>query len=1220
MMTSILTRALDPTQRRGCAFARSIARVFRNHIRAVVVALVVSLLVAAMFSAPSAEGAADLPPKLLPEGDPTNLVVSAISNTTISLSWTAAGEGAAHYRVERSENISGPFVFVQNVTGTTFTDTTVTSLHAYLYRVIAVTADACPSVPSNVALGTAISFEFSTLSGQRIKAQHLHDVRTAINAVRAVANLPSANWTRGTLTNLEIRAEDVLEMRTRLDEALNALEILIDPYQDPNLIAGANGTPIKAIHIEQLQTRSTRGVFTTPNPLVSSSALSEIGAFDPPITLPLVPVHLSVLPDGRVLFWGRDRSMVGNRVNEASGKSEAYIWNVDAGSNKTDLAVFRPSESKWYITSQTGAVRVVPWGLGGDRPVTGDYDGDGSADLAVFRPSNGLWSIVNSSNGTVTEIVFGTNGDVPVQGDYDQDGKTDLAIFRPSNSTWHIRKSSNPNGPDMVQQWGESGDVPVPGDYDQDRKTDIAIFRPSQNKWHILKSSSSSSNPSAMIAFFGEAQDVVAPGDYSGDGATDLAVYRPRDGKWYIRNIVTDANQNFFVGQAVSAVVAPGDYDGDGKTDAAIFRPLEGNWQIRNSSNEITEIKSWGQNGDIPVPKDYDGMLRVANTTTNVFCSGHSFLPDGRLLVIGGHKDVEADGDGETHINIFDFRSNSWVKGPDMNNGRWYPYNVTLGSGKTLIVSGSYFQQPTDPSTRKVNTVPQIYNPGTGCLEDDPIDAGDEFFSLYPFLHLRPDGKVVQIQSPAIVNVDGRLEVVDDRRSRLFDPDPPTGPWLPFGSTRSEHSSGSAVVFESGRKVLVVGGFTDENLEAVTPSREAEYIDLQAPNASWTRVPPMNSKRAYHTATILPDGKVLVTGGVSCPGSNNIDCDDGAAMDAEMWDPTSNPACLTQIPWRTMARQSKVRAYHSTAALLPDGRVLVAGGGSPGAVGETDFNGRVIQDLRTSQAKLFGNKTVELYSPPYLFSGARPVINSAPASIFYGQTFFVGTSNDGDTPKVSLVRLASVTHGFNQDQRHLFLSTPSSNASGINVTAPTDSKICPPGYYMLFVLNNGVPSIAKIVRVGPASIFLTEAPQTTADGQGSTWEQGVEFSSSVNGQITHIRFWKAANEMPGNHFGRIWTATGNPLVPLAVAPFTCETASGWQQAELQTPLQITAGVRYRVSYNARTVAKTPNALDSPITIGPLTVWDSWFSQNAGTFPSTRSHSNLFADIVFKPGP
>ena len=91
---------------------------------------------------------------------------------------------------------------------------------------------------------------------------------------------------------------------------------------------------------------------------------------------------------------------------------------------------------------------------------------------------------------------------------------------------------------------------------------------------------------------------------------------------------------------------------------------------------------------------------------------------------------------------------------------------------------------------------------------------------------------------------------------------------------------------------------------------------------------------------------------------------------------------------------------------------------------------------------------------------------------------------------------------------------------GINITLPNDLNRFPPGYYMLFVLNNGVPSMAKIVSVGSTSIFLKEPPETTATGQGLTWEQGMEFSTSVNGQITHIRFWKAAGET-GVHTGRM---------------------------------------------------------------------------------------------------
>jgi hypothetical protein len=125
----------------------------------------------------------------------------------------------------------------------------------------------------------------------------------------------------------------------------------------------------------------------------------------------------------------------------------------------------------------------------------------------------------------------------------------------------------------------------------------------------------------------------------------------------------------------------------------------------------------------------------------------------------------------------------------------------------------------------------------------------------------------------------------------------------------------------------------------------------------------------------------------------------------------------------------------------------------------------------------------------------------------------------------------------------------------------------------------------------------------------------MEFSSSVNGQITHIKFWKALGEPSGNHWGRIWSANG---LLLASALFTNETASGWQVAQLQTPLPINAHVRYKVTYNVHNVvAKTFSALDNPITSGPLVAWGSSFSTPAGSFPTTGSTSNLFADVIFK---
>jgi galactose oxidase len=140
-----------------------------------------------------------------------------------------------------------------------------------------------------------------------------------------------------------------------------------------------------------------------------------------------------------------------------------------------------------------------------------------------------------------------------------------------------------------------------------------------------------------------------------------------------------------------------------------------------------------------------------------------------------------------------------------------------------------------------------------------------------------------------------------------------------------------------------------------------------------------------------------------------------------------------------MASYSSYRGYHSVAVLLPNGRVLSAGGNySPNA---------------------------EIYSPPYLFKGQRPAITSTPANVRYGQTFLIGTADSASIAKVTWIRLSSVTHAFNQNQRINFLSFAAA-ANGLNVRAPSDPNLCPPGHYMLFVLNgNGVPSVARIVRI-----------------------------------------------------------------------------------------------------------------------------------------------------------
>jgi hypothetical protein len=205
----------------------------------------------------------------------------------------------------------------------------------------------------------------------------------------------------------------------------------------------------------------------------------------------------------------------------------------------------------------------------------------------------------------------------------------------------------------------------------------------------------------------------------------------------------------------------------------------------------------------------------------------------------------------------------------------------------------------------------------------------------------------------------------------------------------------------------------------------------------------MKFARRQLNATILPDGQVLVTGGTSSQGFNN---GAEAVRAAEIWDPRTNG-------WTEMAAMSPEvkRLYHSTAVLLRDGRVLSAGGGLPAA--DDDPNRRN-----------FPNGQV--YSPPYLFSGRpRPTITSAPKTVAYGASFLLKTPDAASIGQVTLIRLSSVTHAFDQSQRFVRLER-SPVAGGLNVTAPANSKISPPGPYLLFILNTaGVPSVAEVVEL-----------------------------------------------------------------------------------------------------------------------------------------------------------
>jgi hypothetical protein len=415
---------------------------------------------------------------------------------------------------------------------------------------------------------------------------------------------------------------------------------------------------------------------------------------------------------------------------------------------------------------------------------------------------------------------------------------------------------------------------------------------------------------------------------------------------------------------------------------------------------------------DIPSGGVPGTVVSIPNTRTNMFCSGHSFLYDGRLLVIGGH--LGRDGWGEPHTDIFDYRDlYSWSAGDDMFEGRWYPSGCQLANGDILAISG------TQDTFATSSAIPEVWS-ATHPNGWRQLTSAQRVLAYYPFTFLAPDGRVF------CAGPDQGTNYLDCAG---------LGAWQFVANHLSNYqrSYAGAVQYGDG-KYLVVGG-------GDPPTNTCEVIDLNQPTPAWTSTGAMQYSRRHLNATMLPDGTVLTTGGTSGGGFNTYA---GFVLPAELWNPGTGT-------WTKMASMVTPRLYHSTDALLPDGRVLCTGGGRPKPLdGGTD------------------NTNAEIYSPPYLFKGARPAITQAPTLGFNGTSITINSPDAAGITKVTLVGLTTTTHAFNMGQH--FNSLPFTAGSGALVaTLPASSTLLPPGFYMLFIVNgSGVPSISRMIQILPA--------------------------------------------------------------------------------------------------------------------------------------------------------
>ncbi|HVR82860.1 MAG TPA: galactose oxidase-like domain-containing protein, partial [Planctomycetota bacterium] len=450
----------------------------------------------------------------------------------------------------------------------------------------------------------------------------------------------------------------------------------------------------------------------------------------------------------------------------------------------------------------------------------------------------------------------------------------------------------------------------------------------------------------------------------------------------------------------------------------------------------------------LDVPPGNVNVSLASDPGFELFCSGHTLMADGRVFVAGGTINDQNLLGLDTAF-IYDPLANTWTRLPDMGTGgRWYPSVELLTNGDAVVLSG------TMTPTAGFNQTIQVMQFGTGTWRT--LTGAARGMTFYPMLHLAPNGQV--------------FYAGPDTTSSFLDTSG-VGAWTYTSpSNVGLRDYGCSVLYGTGKIINLGGGnFNPPDPNLGTPTNTAEVIDITASVPTWRLVAPMSYARRQCNALLLPDGSILVTGGTSGPGFND---QPGSVLAAELWDPVAES-------WQVLAGMAVGRTYHSETVLLPDGRVLSQGGGH-GGNGIDTFN-------------------AEVYSPPYLFKGPRPVVTAAPTSLIFGQAYSVQSPDAASVTSVTLIGASSVTHSTNFHQR-ILRPTWSAGSGSISFTAPSDPNLCPPGPYLLFLLNaSGVPSVGQwmdihvnlppVARVGPNFTAAATGPSgamVTLDGTAST--------------------------------------------------------------------------------------------------------------------------------------
>jgi chitodextrinase len=971
-------------------------------------------------------------PDTTPPTAPATLTASAFSSSRINLSWSAATDnvGVAGYRIERCTGAGcSSFAEIAAPTGTgvTYGDSSVAAGTSYSYRVraydvagnlgpyspVATTSTPVPDTTPPTAPATLSATAVSNAQVNLSWAASTDNVavtgylieRCQGSGCTTFAQIAAPPGTGTTYGDAGLGASTAYSYRVRATDAAGNL----GPYS-PVASATTLATPPAPVIPKFVQ-----GNYATPQSAKSSVVIPFTGAQH--------AGNFNVV----VVGWS-DTTPIVTAVTDSSGNvytraiGPTVVTGVLSQSiyYSTGIAGAAPGANKVTVTFSPAApypdIRILEYtGVAQTSPV----------DVAVGASGN---SATSSSGALTTTYAV----DLLVSANYIS------SVTHGPATGWTLRMLTDPDG-DIVEDrvvtsaGGYTGSAPLDGagtwvmqtvafkSAPQDTTPpNVAVTAPAAGAalTGTVTVTVTANDPDSGLQAIQLLVDGAAVGPISGISPASFSLNTALFSNGAHTLGASGLNGQRGTGYAPPVAVtfsnaSPGNPAVTGLVSPLITLPIVPVHVSQLPDSRILMSDGQSLGGDARTWDTLTNSFNSVPVPANIFCSGHEQMADGRIFVTGGHN-------GGAHIglpvnNAFDPATETWTVLANMSYPRWYPTTATLPDGRELVVAG----ETSCPGCNVL--IPEVYTPSTNSWTKITT-ASKDFGSYYPHLYVLPSGKVLVATADEVPIVSQVLDLG-------------TGTWSAVGGPAVE--GGSSAMYLPG-KILKSGKTIDPDETAVPSTAIAYVIDMSQATPTWRAVQSMQYPRTYHTLTVLPDGSVLASGGGPTTAPTDVA---HAIRPVELFNPTTET-------WTALASLNTGRLYHSSALLMPDGRVLILGGGR--------------FDDATEPTDQF---SAELFSPPYLFKGPRPLITSAPSTVQLGQPFTVQTPDAARIASVALLRFASVTHDINMAQRYVPLSFTAGSGT-LTVTAPANTNIATRGNYMLFLVDtNGVPSIAAPVRL-----------------------------------------------------------------------------------------------------------------------------------------------------------